>query len=79
MTSTKSSKSPSPQKENLIVELEETKRNLAKKEDSTRQMMERLQRLEESQDRQNHKRRWGPGKEIRYHMHYESQEEDDKD
>jgi len=41
--------------------------------------MERLQRLEESQDRKNHERRWGPKRATRYHMHYESQEEDDED
>jgi len=46
----------SSSKGNLIVELEETKRNLAKKEDSMRQM-ERWQWLEESQGRKNHERR----------------------
>ena len=74
-----SSKPTPPHKANLIVELEETKKDLAQKEESVSQMMERLQRLEDSQDRQNHERRWGPRKATRYHLHYGSHEEDDED
>ena len=60
-----------------MVELEETKRDLAQKEESMRHMMERLQRLEDSKERQNHRRRWEPRR-ARYQMHYGSQEEEDE-
>jgi len=62
-----SSKPPSPHKANLMMELEETMRDLTKKEESMRHMVERLQRLEDSQERQNHGRRWEPRR-ARYHM-----------
>jgi len=47
-----SSKPPSPQKANLLVELEETKRSLMQKEEYMRQLVERMQRLEDTQERQ---------------------------
>ena len=50
-----------------MMELEETMRDLTKKEESMRHMVERLQRLEDSQERQNHGRRWEPRR-ARYHM-----------
>jgi len=59
-----SSKPLSPQKASLMVELEETKRSLAQKEENIRQMMERLQRLEQFQDKQNQEKRWEPRRET---------------
>ena len=47
-----------------MVELEETKRSLAQKEENIRQMMERLQRLEQFQDKQNQEKRWEPRRET---------------
>jgi len=41
-----------------MVELKETKRSLVQIEKDIRQMMERLQMLEESQERQTQQRRW---------------------
>jgi len=48
ISSQDSSKPPSPHKANLMKELEEIKRDLAKKEESIRYMRERLQSLEDS-------------------------------
>jgi len=62
----------------LIVELEETKRDLAHKEGNMRQIMQRLQRLEDSQDRHGCERRWEPKRARRYHMSYGSQEEEEE-
>ena len=73
-----SSKPPSPHKANLMVELKETKRDLTQNEENMRQTMERLQWLEDSQNRKNHGRRWEP-RGARYQMHYESREEEDED
>jgi len=57
-SSRESSRPPSPHKENLIIELEETKRNLKQKEENMRQLIEK--RLKDSQGRQKQGRRWGP-------------------
>ena len=57
LSSWESFKPPSLQKASLMVELEETKRSLVQREEDIRQMMDRLQRLEKSQDRQNWERR----------------------
>ena len=55
-----------------MVELEKTKRSLVQREEDIWKMMERLQRLNESQDRQNRERRWEPRRTTRYQMHYGS-------
>jgi len=57
-----------PHKASLMVELE-AKRDLAQKEEIMRHLMERLQRLDDSQERQNHGRRW-ESRRARYYMHY---------
>jgi len=72
LSSRESSKPPSLQKESLMVELEKTKRSLVQREEDIWKMMERLQRLNESQDRQNRERRWEPRRTTRYQMHYGS-------
>jgi len=74
LSSGESSKPPSPQRENLMVELEENKRSLVQREEDMRQTMERLQMLEDSQERQNRQRRWDPRRATRYQRHYGSQE-----
>ena len=40
-----------------MLELEETKRSLVQREEDIQQMMERIQMLEESQERQTRQRR----------------------
>ena len=41
--------------------------------------MERMQRLEDTQARQNCKRRWEPIRDTIHYMHYGSQEEEEED
>ena len=53
LSSGESSKLPSPQKAHLLVELEDTKRSLVQKEEEMQQLVERMQRLEDTQKRQN--------------------------
>ena len=60
LSSGESSKPQSPQKAYLLGELANTKRILAKKEEKMRQLVERLQRLEATQERQTRERRWEP-------------------
>jgi len=48
-----SSRPLSPQKEKLLVELEEAKRSLIPKKEDKRQLVARKQRLEDTQERQN--------------------------
>jgi len=57
LSSRESSKPPSPKRETLMLELEETKRSLVQREEDIQQMMERIQMLEESQERQTRQRR----------------------
>jgi len=73
------SKPPSPQRANLMIKLKETRTSLMQKEEDIRQMIERLQRLEDTQEKQNWERRWVPTRPTRYNMHYGSQEEDEEE
>jgi len=66
LSSRESSNPLSPKRENLMVELEETKRSLVQREKDMRKIMERLQMLKESQERQTRQRRWEPRRAIRY-------------
>jgi len=58
LSSGKSFEPPSPQKAHLLVELEETKRILVQMEKKMRQLVERMIRLEDTQEMQNRERRW---------------------
>jgi len=44
-----------------------------------RQFVERMQRLEDTQERQNRERRWEPRRATRYNMHYGSQDEEEEE
>jgi len=57
LSSGKSSKPQSPKKARLLGELEDAKRSMAHKEEEMRQLMERMQRLEDAQERQARARR----------------------
>jgi len=59
-----------------LGELEDAKRRLAHKEEEMRQLVERMQRLEDAKERQARERRWEPRRATRHHMHYGSQEQD---
>ena len=72
----KSSKPQFPQKARLLGELEDARRSLTHKEDKMRQLVERMQRLEEAQERKYQERRWELPRSTRHSMHYESQEHD---
>jgi len=48
LSSGESSKPTSSQKAHLLVEFEETNRSLAQKEEDMRQLVERMQRLEDT-------------------------------
>jgi len=63
LSSGESSKPQSPQKTRLLGELEDTKRSLTHKEEEMRQLIKRIQRLEDTQARQNRERN-GSLKEI---------------
>ena len=76
LSSGESSKPRSPQKAYLLGELADTKRTFAPKEEEMRQLVERLQILEEAQERQTRERRWEPRRVNRSYTHYGSQEED---
>jgi len=52
LSSREPSKPQSPQKARLLGELQDTKRSLAHKEEEMRQLVERMQRLEDAQERQ---------------------------
>jgi len=56
LSSGESSKQQSPQKARLLGELEDTKRSLVHKEEEMWQLMKRMQRLEDTQVRQNRER-----------------------
>jgi len=60
LCSEESSKPQSPQKAHLLGELEDAKRSLVYKEEKMRQLVERMQRLEDTQERLVRKRRRGP-------------------
>jgi len=79
LCSRESSKPLSPQKTRLLWELKDTKRSLAHKEEEMRQIVERIQRLKDTQERLVRERRREPGRTIRYHMHYGSEEEKEED
>jgi len=70
------SKLQSPQKARLLGELKDAKKILAHKEEEIRQLIERIQRLEDTQERLVRKRRREPRRATRYHMHYGSEEKD---
>ena len=76
MSSGECSKPQSPQKAFLLGELAEAKRTLAQKDEETRQLVERLQRLKDAQERQPRGRRWDQRRTSRSYTRYESQEED---
>jgi len=57
LSSGESSKPQSLQKERLLGELEDTNRSLTHKEEEMRQLMEMMQRLDDTQARQNRERR----------------------
>jgi len=75
LSSRESSKPQSPQKDFLLGELAETKSILAQKEEKMRQLVERLQRLEAVEERQNRGRRWEQRKAFRSHTQYGSQKD----
>jgi len=58
-------------------ELADVRRSLAHKEEEMRQLVERMQRLEETQERQVRERRWELKRATKHYMHYGSQEEED--
>jgi len=76
LSSKESSKPQYPQKAHLLGKLADTKWTLAQKEEEMRQLVERLQILEEAQERQTRERRWEPRRVNRSYTHYGSQEED---
>jgi len=76
LSSRESSKPQSPQKAYLLGELADTKRTLAQKEEEMKQLVERLEILEVTQERETRERRWEPRKISRSYTHYGSQEED---
>jgi len=76
LSSRESSKPQSPQKAHLMGKLADAKRSLAQKEEEMRQLVERLQRLEETQKRLTRERRWDPRRASKNYMHYGSQEEE---
>jgi len=76
LSSQESSKPQSPQKPRLLGELEDAKRCLTHKEDKMRQLVERMQRLEDAQERQVRERRWEPRRATRNYVHYGSQKEE---
>jgi len=51
-------------------EFEETKRSLAHKEVEMWQLVETMQRLEDTEERKNRKRRWEPKRATRNYMYY---------
>jgi len=79
LSSGESSKLQSPQKARPLWELEDTKRSLVHKEEKIWQLMERMQRLEDTQARQNCERKWEPRRDARHYMHYGSQKEEEED
>jgi len=76
LSSGESSKPQSLQKAYLLGELADTKRILAQIEEEMRHLVERLQRLEATQERQTRERKWEPRRAPRSYTHYGSQEED---
>jgi len=72
----KSSTSQSPHKAHLLGELEDAKRSLAHKEDKMQQLVERMQRIEDAQERQVRERRWEPRRATRNYLHYGSKKEE---
>jgi len=77
LSSGESSKPPSSQKENLLLELEETKRSLMQNEEDTRQLVARMKRLKDTQERENKEQKWEPRRAIEHYMKYASQEEEE--
>jgi len=71
-----SSKPQSPQRTHLMRELADAKRSLAHKEEEMRKLVERMQILEDVQEREARERRWEPRRVTRHNMHYGSQEEE---
>ena len=63
------SKPQSPQRAFLLGELTKTKRTLAQKEEGTRQLVERLQTLEATQEKQHRGRRWEQRRASRSYTH----------
>jgi len=57
LSSRESLKPQSPKKAHLMRELADTKRSWAHKEEGMRQLVERMQRLEETRERQARERR----------------------
>jgi len=55
-----------------LGELVDAKRRLTHKEEEMRQLVERMQRLEKTQERQTRERRWEPRRATRNYMHYGS-------
>jgi len=74
LSSRESSKSQSPKKTHLLGELADAKRSLIHKEEEMRQLVERIQRLKDTQERLARERRWEPRRTARYHMHYGGEE-----
>ena len=77
LSSGESSKPLSPQKAHLLVELEEAKRSLVQKEEEMRQLVEMMQCLEDTHERQVRERRCEPRRATRHYIQYGSQEEED--
>jgi len=78
LSSGESSKPQSSQKAHILGELADAKRSLAHKEEELRQLGERMQMLEDTQERLVRERRREPIRTTRYHMHYGSEEEEEK-
>jgi len=78
LSSGESSKQQSSQKTRLLGELEDTKRSLTCKEEEIRQLVERMQRLEDTQERQARERRREPRRTTRHYMRYGSKKEEEE-
>ena len=79
MSSSESSKPQSPQKAHLSGELSNVKRSLPHKEEEFRQLVERMQRLEDTQERLARERRREPKCTTRYHKYYGSEEKEEEE
>jgi len=71
-----SSKPQSPQKAYLLGELADAKRRLNDKEKEMRQLVEMMQKLEETQERKAREKRWDPRRATTNYMDYGSQREE---
>jgi len=62
-----------------LGELANAKTSLVHKEEEIRQLVKRMQRLEDTQERLARERRRGPRCTTMYHMHYRNEEEEEEE